>query len=272
MRLEPFMKNKNYHNSLLEGLKISDEYISVLSASLTANTEVVLHKHDWGQLNVINIGVMEININNEENLIAPWQYSVWIPPGILHSSYNEKNTDYCSISIPAKYCHRLSATPCIIEVSEINRAIINDLLDRHVDILANDKDLNLSNVIIDQLEESSKRLTYLPSTTDKYISPIIEHLHNNPGDNCTLQQWGKKVFASEKTLSRRFNEKLHMPFREWRSRLRFIHSLSLLKTSMTIQEIAWQLGYGNPSSFIIMFEKISGTTPDRYRKNLFIQP
>ncbi len=63
-----------------------------------------------------------------------------------------------------------------------------------------------------------------------------------------------------------------MPFREWRSRLRFIHSLSLLKTSMTIQEIAWQLGYGNPSSFIIMFEKISGTTPDRYRKNLFIQP
>lgn len=73
------MKNKNYHNSLLEGLNISDEYISVLSASLTANTEVVLHKHDWGQLNVINIGVMEININNEENLIAPWQYSVWIP-------------------------------------------------------------------------------------------------------------------------------------------------------------------------------------------------
>lgn len=262
------MKNKNYHNSLLDGIQISEEYISILNATLNANTEVVLHQHQWGQLNVINSGVMEININNEQNLVSPWQYAVWIPPGVLHSSYNEKNTNYCSVSVPAKFCHRLSTEPCITELSDINRSIINNVLQRKVSILCTKKDLNLSMVIIDQLEESSKKLAYLPNTEDKYIAPILEYLYKNPGDKKTLREWGKKVYASEKTLSRRFNEKLNMSFREWRSRLRFIQSLPLLKTNMTIQEVSYQLGYENPSSFIIMFEKISGTTPDRYRKNL----
>ena len=266
------MKTRNYHNSLLDGRQISEEHVSVLNATLTEHTEFVLHKHEWGQLNVINTGLMEININNEQILVAPWQYAVWLPPGVLHSSYNEKNTEYCSVSIPRKFCHRLSATPCIIEISDIVRAIINDLLRRNIDVLHDEKDLTLSKVIIDQLEESSKRPAYLPTTDDKFIRPILDYLHKNPGDTQTLQQWGEKVFASEKTLSRRFHDKLHMSFREWRAHLRFLHSLPLLKSNMTIQEIAWRLGYGNSSSFIIMFMKISGTTPERYRKTLDTHP
>ncbi|WP_033136969.1 AraC family transcriptional regulator [Aeromonas finlandensis] len=262
---------KTYHNSFLDGLKVSEEYVSILNTTLIANTEVVLHKHEWGQLNVINVGVMEVNVNNQKTLIAPYKYGVWIPPNILHSSYNEKNAEYCSISIPFKFCHQLSSSPCILAISDINRAIINDLLMRKVNVLMTSKDIALSMVMIDQLEEHAKGLTYLPNTTDKFIKKILESLYENPGDSRTLRQWGEKVYVSEKTLSRRFKEKLNMSFREWRSRLRFIQSLSLLKTSMSIQDISYQLGYSNSSSFIIMFEKISGTTPDKYRKNMFMK-
>ncbi len=265
------MNNKNYHRSFFYGMDISANTLTILNAVLTANTEITPHTHNWGQLNFINNGVIEINIDNEYNLIAPWQYAVWIPPGVLHSSFNKKNTDYCSISIPANLCHRLPQKTCILEMSEVTRSIIKDLLYRKITALSDRRGINLSQVIIDELATSSTTFTYLPGTDDKYLRPVLDFLKENPGDNRTLNEWAQKVYTSEKTLSRRFKDKLHMPFREWRSRLRFLHSLPMLKTDMTIEEISWRLGYNNTSSFIVMFSKVSGTTPERYRNRLFMK-
>lgn len=263
------MDDKNAHRSFWDGMDVPAEYLSVLNAVLVDNMEILPHQHSWGQLNVISAGVMMIHINNERDLIAPWQYAAWIPPGVLHSSFNKKGAEYCSIAIPCGLCQRLPQSACILELTEINRAVINDILQRKVSALSEQSDARLALVMIDQLAKSAKTPTWLPETRDKFLSPVIEFLLDNPGDNQTLSEWAAKVYTSEKTLSRRFNEQLHMSFREWRARLRFIRSLPLLKTSLPVQEIAWQLGYSNPSSFIVMFMKISGTTPDKYRRGFF---
>ncbi|MEZ2694691.1 helix-turn-helix domain-containing protein, partial [Hafnia alvei] len=43
-------------------------------------------------------------------------------------------------------------------------------------------------------------------------------------------------------------------------------ALPLLAQGKTVQEVALEVGYSSSSAFIVMFQQISGTTPERYRK------
>lgn len=240
--------------------------ISILSQEITANTEVELHRHSWGQLNVSDGGVMEITIENQRVLTAPWQFAVWIPAGVSHCSFNRKNIDYCSVSFPAAIALKLPSQACVLPLSGIVREIIRDLRQRQIKQLTRPQDLTLGQVLVDQLLQQTPSGTWLPTTDDRLIKPVIDGLRQNPGDTRSLAQWGKLVYASEKTLSRRFVQLMNISFREWRGRLRFLTSLSMLKNAISVQEIAYTLGYSNPSSFIAMFHKATGMTPEKYRK------
>lgn len=57
-----------------------------------------------------------------------------------------------------------------------------------------------------------------------------------------------------------------MSFAEWRQRLRVVKAMPLLESGQTVETIALDLGYGSASSFISMFKRLVGMTPDEYRK------
>ena len=94
---------------------------------------------------------------------------------------------------------------------------------------------------------------------------MLNELEKNPADNATLAQWATQVYTTERTLSRRCQQELGMSFAQWRQRLRFLHSVSLLEQGKTVQDVALDLGYSSSSAFIAMFQHISGTTPQRFR-------
>ncbi|MDO2398488.1 helix-turn-helix transcriptional regulator [Enterobacter hormaechei] len=262
------MKVNEFFNENLTDISISEDSITILKDVLTAHTEVGLHNHAWGQLNVINSGMIETDIEGGITLLAPWNYAIWIPSGLDHSSHNLKITEYCSVCIPINLCENLPKEACIINLTEIGRAIINTILRNNTSHLSGKKGGNLAAAFLDQLEDASKEMNYLPNSKDKYLKPILDYLKSNPDSNRTLHEWANIVYTSEKTLTRKFKSELNMSFREWRARLRFLNSLPLLKTNKTIQEISYSLGYSNTSSFIIMFDKLSGTTPEKYRKSI----
>ena len=96
---------------------------------------------------------------------------------------------------------------------------------------------------------------------------MLSALEKNPADNTSLAQWAKQVYTTERTLSRRCQQELGMSFAQWRQRLRFLHSVSLLEQGKTVQEVALDLGYSSSSAFIAMFQQVSGTTPQRFRND-----
>nr|HAS1318256.1 hypothetical protein [Enterobacter hormaechei] len=76
------MKNNDTNHQIVSTVSISQEHITILNDVLTAHTEVGLHNHAWGQLNVINSGMIETDIEGDITLLAPWQYAIWIPAGL----------------------------------------------------------------------------------------------------------------------------------------------------------------------------------------------
>jgi len=97
-------------------------------------------------------------------------------------------------------------------------------------------------------------------------TPVLEALEHCPADNTSLAAWAARVYTTERTLSRRCQQDLGMSFSEWRQRLRFLHAVSLLEQGKTVQDVALDVGYSSASAFIVMFQQIAGTTPERFRR------
>ncbi|MBW5810666.1 helix-turn-helix transcriptional regulator [Yersinia kristensenii] len=231
-----------------------------------AHTEFLPHTHSYGQLICVKSGVLAMSIGGQR-FLAPPEFSVWIPAGVEHSSYNRKPMHFRAIDIALELCDGLPPSACLINVSPIFNAIVENCFSRGVLMPESEPDMRLGCVLIDQLKVSPVQCTYLPTSQDKLLSPILTALERCPSDNTSLALWAKRVYTTERTLSRRCQQELGMAFSEWRQRLRFLHAISLLEQGLTVQSVALDVGYSSASAFIAMFQQVSGTTPERFRRD-----
>lgn len=91
-------------------------------------------------------------------------------------------------------------------------------------------------------------------------------MEQNPADGRSLAEWAKAVNATERTLLRRCQRDLGMSLAQWKQRLKVTTSLERLKAGTSVEAVAFDLGYSSSSAFISMFRKLTGETPDEYRK------
>ncbi|WP_392566654.1 helix-turn-helix transcriptional regulator [Utexia brackfieldae] len=249
-----YASRESYPNSLL----------FFRSEDVNANTEYLTHHHAWGQIICVKSGVFVLNVAGQR-FITPSGFALWIPPHIQHSSHNQAPTRFRSINI--NDCQMMPTQACLLSLTGISHAIIDSFFDRKITVPQSAQDLRLCQVLIDQLLSDPWQHTYLPSSHDKYLMPIFSALERNPADNATLAEWAKRVYTTERTLARRCQTELGITFNQWRQRLRFLFSLSLLEQGKSVQDIAFAVGYSSVSAFITMFKQIAGVTPDCYRHN-----
>lgn len=235
------------------------------SEEISADTEYLPHGHPWGQLICVKSGVLALNIAGQR-FLAPPESVVWLPADKVHSCYNRKLTLFRTVSIALSLCEGLPDEPCLLRVSAIFTAIVEDCFTRGMSVPVSKQDLRLCRVLVDQLRSSPMQRTYLPGSQDKFLAPVLQALERSPSDNTSLAVWASRVYTTERTLSRRCRQELGMSFSEWRQRLRFLHAISLLEQGKTVQEVALEVGYSTSSSFIWMFQQIAGTTPERFRR------
>ncbi|MGL4861046.1 MAG: AraC family transcriptional regulator [Enterobacteriaceae bacterium] len=229
-----------------------------------ADSHSSAHQHAWGQLNYVAHGVMQLEIAGQR-FLSPPQYAVWIPPWQWHSCYNPQAIIYRSVYLSLPLSERLPATPCCLSIGAILKTILADFGARAISIPQTEADMRLSQVVIDQLELAPVLNDYLPFSHTADIEKITHQLQENPADNRSLAEWARQVHSTERTLARHFQRELGMTFGEWRQRLRLLRAIDSLEQGVSIQQIAFDLGYNHASAFISMFRRLTGTTPEQYR-------
>lgn len=244
-----------------------DQLAEVLSTSpimhQSANGRI---KHTCGVIYVALWGITEIKFNDTPAHITPWHYAQWVPAGVEHECLNARAHNSYYICISNTLVNQFPLQPSILEMNNLSAALVSYLINGQAHNVSPRRDQLIQTLLTELLTESHTSATYLPLSQDKLLNPVLQALLANPGDNRSLMELAQTVQTSEKTLIRRFRSELNLSFREWRSRLRFISALKLLASPLSIAEIAQQLGYRHTSSFIFTFHKMTGTTPDNYRK------
>ncbi|MBY5991250.1 AraC family transcriptional regulator [Ferrimonas balearica] len=243
----------------------SDGTIYIHSEEIAPETTFLPHSHPWGQLNMVDAGVVELSVAGEL-FLSPPQYAIWIPPDVEHSSYSRQRVAYRAVYINQEWARQLPDAPCMLMVSPLIRAIMADFAGRGLVHPKGPADRRLARVLVDQLALAEPLAAYLPTSDDPMLLPILEALQAEPANNDTLAQWARRRHTTERTLARRFQRELRMSFSDWRSRLRFLEALGMIKKGLSVKEVALELGYSSSSAFITLFRRHAGTSPDQYRK------
>lgn len=229
------------------------------------------HHHAWGEFVYSFSGVMEVKLA-DHHYLAPPQYGVWLPPEVVHVGMNKYESDHCSLYVAPANCAALPRTPCALMVSPLVRSALDHLRQHPPSQPPSEADARLMQVLVDQLTVAPCASSYLPHSQDPLLEPLLEALHANPADNRTLAELAQAAHTTERTLVRRCQRDLGMSLADWRSRLRVVKALPLLEAGEKVESIAYDLGYGSASAFIVMFRRLMGATPDEFRKGAAQRP
>ena len=233
---------------------------------------IPLHTHRKGQLGYVEGGIAYITIH-DKTYVVPARHYFWIPCGIPHilrighsgtvlrSIYFYTNDDYMD-----PFYGKLGIYPApellIQMINHTERWDEKHVMetDYYFDFLVSIKKL------LPQLNSNALPIV-LPITTDERMSRITAYLEANIAEQINLRDMSSRFYMSERSMSRMFQTHLHISFLQYVKTLRMIKAIEmLLKTNMSVTDIAFAVGYDTVGSFSNTFYTFTHSRPSDLRK------
>ena len=226
---------------------------------------IPLHQHHRSQLLYASSGVMTVTTVRGLWVVPPLR-AVWVPALTEHQIHASGKLSMRNLYIKADTITGLPQECCVVSIPPLLRELI--LYAVKVPPLYKPKSLDdrIMTIILELVQTLKVAPLELPIPRDARLQRIFQALTENPADNCSLEQWGRKVGAASRTLARIFQSDTRMSFRQWRQQIRILEALKRLAGKQSVTAVALGLGYDSPSAFIAMFRKAMGTTPGKYFK------
>ena len=237
------------------------------SVNYPPDTLIASHSHFRGQLLYATSGVMIVT-TEQGTWVVPSQRAVWIPPGRVHSIECRGVVSMRTLYFQPGAATLESNSCTVLQVSSLLRELLIRASLFSADYPQEGPEARLIAVILDLLSITEVEALDVPAPSDPRLVKIAAALAENPADRSTLEEWGRKVGASSRTLARLFLKQTGMTFGDWRRQLRMTEAVVELSTGASITAVAFDVGYESPSAFIAAFRRSLGTTPGQFVANL----
>lgn len=225
--------------------------------------------HERGHLVYAATGVLTVHTNLGTSVV-PANRIAWTPAGTTHRHRAHGDTDMRIVFLSPSLSRRMPDRPAVFLATGLAREVLLALTGPRNDDPAapgygSSARARLVQVLVDELREAHEQSLYLPQPRDARLRAMVRILSATPDDRRSMDDLGKTVGASSRTLSRLIRSELGMTFYEWRTHLRICHALVLLAQGHDVTQTAYACGWANPSGFIAAFTGIVGSTPGRYQ-------
>lgn len=227
---------------------------------LDADEFLSAHKHAWGQVTYALEGVFRVTVGND-SWIAPPLRAIWVPPQAVHEVVIMEKASLRPLMIHADASPFPGAECRVLNVSPLLRELIVALT--QVDGPGERESL-LGALILDELAQSATLPMRIALPADKRLKTLCETLIADPASPLTLKEWALRVGASDRTLTRLFEQELGMSFGQWRQQMRLAHAAPLIARGLPLSQVALELGYASQSAFSAMFKKTFGQSPTEF--------
>ena len=102
---------------------------------------------------------------------------------------------------------------------------------------------------------------------DEAILKVQDWIESHHADVITILQMSQRVGMGQRTLKRRFQQATGLPPNLYLQQVRIDKAKKLLiATSLSVKEVAYEVGYENVSFFVRIFKASAGQTPGQWRK------
>jgi len=231
---------------------------------LADTAEFTPHAHRKSQLLYVVSGVITVRVASGLWTVPP-SCAIWIPGGCIHSASITGQVSLGCLYVEPDASSALRPECGIIFV----QPLLRELMFRFIAAprlyeTGNSRESRLADVLIDELNAAPEEPLHLPMPRDRRLVRVVDMFLEDPARRMTIDEWGARVGASNRTLSRLFREETGLTFAKWRQRLHIGLALQRLASGQGVTTIALDLGYESLSAFIAMFKRTLGTTPSRY--------
>lgn len=122
-------------------------------------------------------------------------------------------------------------------------------------------DPRLKQLLLQSVEAKCQRMAISPDFRHRVRALLTQSAPDYPN----MDDTASALHLSKRTLARRLQEE-HTTYLNILNEVRLEESVRYLDRGMRVCEIANHLGYESPASFINLFKKRTGKTPNEYRK------
>ena len=223
------------------------------------------HTHDLGHLVYPATGVLSL-VTSDGSWIAPSNRVVWVPADFEHQHRAHGAADMRVVFLPAQMAAALVDRPAVLATTPLATEAMLALTGPRRRTKASTDRLRL--VILDELTATGEQPLHLPEPRDDRLLAVTKFVEEDLANPVSLAELGRQVGASERTLTRLFQQETGMTFRQWRAELRVHRALLLLADGLSVYDTAAECGWANPGSFITAFTSLVGMSPGRYQHSL----
>ncbi len=191
----------------------------------------------------------------------PGTLGLLIPAGISHRVVAAAGTSFRCTYIDLEALAPATRTTAVA-MPEVLRAVLDRL--EAAPYLEQTPRVHAEEFALSLLEPVESATVDLPLPHDERTRRIAEALLADPADDSSIDDWGRRVGASGRNLSRLFVAETGMSFSSWRTRARMRRAIEWLAADHTVASVSRRSGYATPSAFVQAFRRELGRTPGEF--------
>lgn len=253
--------------------------------------EALCHWHPDIEFNHIYTGSMDFYINGKIVHLNEGE-CIFINSGRLHYGFSKERINsyfFCAIVSPSVFPEQIVSASSYMHLKFNSSAV--DYLILHPDVPAEYKVMQTVEAYYKQIQNEAPNPLELLSLGCKIYSEIGElipdavektgakheqfaflsmtsFIHLHFADRISLDDIASAGAMCRSKCCQMFQQQINQTPNNYLTQYRIAKSCEMLKSSsISINEIALQCGFQNPSYFANVFQKLTGQTPRKYRAN-----
>lgn len=245
-------------------LQFSSAAITVLSSYIADDEAGEAHSHIRGQLIYLMTGSLIVSVKNRSYVVYPGN-CIWIPAKIEHTTVARTCSELHSLYIDTTIYASLLSDPWSMEASPLFVALLERYIEQtHSETHQNDTNSSLIGLLVEEIDKGKKVNAGLPLPQDKRLLLLCKNLFENPLCNKTIAELLTDTHISYRHAIRLFKAQTGMDLGKWRIFLKLNISVSLLMSGYSVSQVAYEVGYSNPSGFSTAFKNEFGMPPKEF--------
>jgi AraC-like DNA-binding protein len=233
--------------------------VSSLAREYPRGHDVPEHAHGSDQLIYASRGIMNV-ASGQSSWVIPPHFGLWIPARTMHRIHMPQ-----PVSMRTLYLRRGSAKLApgckVLHVGALLRELIIEIVRVRSLRTRNRTECALQQLLVTELRRASPMPVSVIMPKDPRALAVAQTVFENPADPPSLRSMCASAGVSVRTLQRVFQRDLGTNFESWRRQLRLTKAIELLVSGCAVKEVAYSVGYRQPSAFVALFRATFGAAP-----------
>jgi AraC-like DNA-binding protein/mannose-6-phosphate isomerase-like protein (cupin superfamily) len=244
--------------------------VATLAYEYPSGYEVAEHAHGSDQLIYAISGLMEVSSGQSMWLIPP-HFALWIPARCQHRIHMTGPVAMRTLYMRRGLASGLGAQCAVLHVVPFLRELIVEIVRVGRLRVRNRYELALREVLVAQLAKASSIPSFVIMPREARALAVAQAAMRSLAASKSLAMLCSEAGVGVRTVERMFRSDVGTSFELWRQQVRLTKAVELLASGYSVKQVAFAVGYRQPSAFVEMFRRVYGTTPKLWASKIVTQ-